>query len=537
MQIDQIPFNIDLLTPSLSDLKTLKPVTTLDIFEGSTKNFHPDGLFSTDIFGKVGTDFRNRLFAYIDLKVPIIHPVIFKAIGELREMYINIIDQKDYVIWDPEAKDFVKSNALEGGTGIELFLQHFNEIKFEERDSDKRSFNIKLVNKYRERCLLDKLLVLPAGLRDYSIDESGKPSEDEVNTLYRKALSLSNLITREIYKVSPESLNSTRSNLQSAVVDIYNYFRGMLEGKSKFIQSKWAARKVFNSTRNVITSLNNDITHADDPTVIKYNETAIGLYQYAKATVPLSIHHLTQTYLSKVFPGPNSPAFLVNPKTLKKEMVNLKSDYYDEWMSQEGLEGLLNRYGERITRHEVLMVDKYYLGLVYKGKDMSFKFLQDIDDVPDPNMREFVSPITFSELLYMSLYRDSNKIPGYLTRYPIAGYGSIYPSYVHLKTTVPSEVRTELDDNWQIVAYDAVNFPIRDANFFDTLAPHQSHIGKLTADYDGDTCSFTCLLLDESREEIDKKLNSANYYVDANGEMAFSGSTDVIKWVLSYMTA
>jgi hypothetical protein len=206
-------------------------------------------------------------------------------------------------------------------------------------------------------------------------------------------------------------------------------------------------------------------------------------------------------------------------------------------MSQEGLEGLVNRYGERIARHEILMVGKHYLGLVYKGKDMTFKFIQDIDDVPDPSMREYVTPITFSELLYMSLYKDSNKIPGYLTRYPIAGYGSIYPSYVHLKTTVPAEVRTELDDNWQKVDYTALNFPIVDNSFFDTLSPHQSHIAKLTADYDGDTCSFTCLLLDESREEIAKKLNSANYYVDANGEMAFSGTTDVIKWVLSYMTA
>jgi hypothetical protein len=74
MRISQAPFNLDLLIVKDEDVKHIRPVTVLDTMEGKTKNFHPDGLFSTEIFGKVGNEIRNRQFSFINLKATIFHP-------------------------------------------------------------------------------------------------------------------------------------------------------------------------------------------------------------------------------------------------------------------------------------------------------------------------------------------------------------------------------------------------------------------------------------------------------------------------------
>lgn len=48
----------------------------MDIFEGGSRAFHPDGLFSVETFGKVGDERRNRLFGYVDLGAKILHPLM-----------------------------------------------------------------------------------------------------------------------------------------------------------------------------------------------------------------------------------------------------------------------------------------------------------------------------------------------------------------------------------------------------------------------------------------------------------------------------
>ena len=534
--VQDLPFNLKLLLPRAEQLKGLKPVTDLSIFESSTHNFHPQGLFSVEIFGKVGTAERNRTFSYIKLPVPIFHPVLFKAIVELKEFYLSIMSQTRYGVWDEKTRDILPSNPIDGDTGMEFFTRCFPKIVFEERDSDKRAFNIRLIEHYRDNAQMRYLLVLPAGLRDYEITPDGRPEEGDVNTLYRKVLSLSNLVQEDTAQKAPESVDSIRFNLQLAVNDIYNYFRSLLEGKSKFIQSKWVSRKVFNSTRNVASTITNDIDEADDVTLLRANEVAVGLHQYAKASMPLSIHHLRERFLRDAFSEDHSVAHLINRKTLQVERVHIHPQTYDQWMSAEGLEALIAHFGSRDIRHDPVIIEDHYLALVYRGPDKTFRVFRNIDELPEGFDRKDVGPMTLTELFYLSLYHDSDTIPAYITRYPISSYGSIYPAYTHLKTTLPSEVRYELDDQWQRTDRAARAYPVIGADFFDTIAPHQSHLQRLGLDYDGDVISYFCVLTEEAKAEIAKKLQSANYYVDPTGKMYFSASTDTIDYVLGYLT-
>ena len=56
----EVPFNITLLQLPPERLNGIRPIRALDFFEGSSQNFHPDGLFSVEIFGRVGDERRNR---------------------------------------------------------------------------------------------------------------------------------------------------------------------------------------------------------------------------------------------------------------------------------------------------------------------------------------------------------------------------------------------------------------------------------------------------------------------------------------------
>jgi hypothetical protein len=256
----------------------------------------------------------------------------------------------------------------------------------------------------------------------------------------------------------------------------------MLEGKRGMIQDKWASRKIFNSTRNVITAYIPNITTANDPRTVTANDTVVGLYQLLKAIHPLSTKLVKDEYLSLAFPGNNSPIFLVD-KNYKKKLVNFTSKIYDEWMTVEGLEKKFNIYSREDTRHAAIEINGHYLLLIYKGNDGTFKIIQDKDDVPEQFIKSgTIEPITYTELFMLSVYRHIKDIPVFITRYPVIEYGSIYPSMIYLKSTIKSEIRRELDDNWELTENICAEFPLMNEKFFESLSPSLNHLKKLTAD-------------------------------------------------------
>ena len=476
------PFNLDLLILSPENVKTLGQIKVLDIFDTS-KNFHNDGLFSTSIFGKQGDERRNRTFAYIKLNTDVMHPLVAKTVFKLKGLYKEIAEGSTYAIFDTKIKDFVKTDPTEGSTGYSFFLKHLKHIQFEERKSARRSDAISLMTKYRDRLTMQYLVTMPAGLRDYTVDQDGKPSEDEINVMYRKVLSLSNIMATSSNVLNPEYLDNTKYRLQLSLIEIYDYIVNILEGKGGLIQSKWASRKIYDSTRNVITSWVGESDELFGITSVKADQTVVGLHQYLRNIMPLASNLVRETYLTEVFPGPNTPAVMVNKKTLQKEMVKIDSSLYLDWMTYEGFEATVGRFAEEDQRHDYLETEDHYFALMYKGPDNTFKVIHDIRELPEGRDPKDVTPLTFAELLYCSTYRVAEELPSFITRYPIAGYGSIHPCFLYLKSTVKSEVRYELDETWNIIEDNpAKSFPKHGETFHNSLSPHKRSIARLSAD-------------------------------------------------------
>lgn len=533
-----IPFNISILNLTEQMLQFIKPVRVLDTFEGATKNFHEDGLFSQSIFGKVGEQARNKRFSYIDIKVHIFHPIIFGALTDIKTLYAEIMASKSYALWDDQINDFVKVDALTGQTGFSFFIKHWNKIAFNSAGaSEKRKNNIALVEKFQSVALTSKIVVLPAGLRDYEILDDGREAEDEFNALYRKLLAISSPIHPSlINEDNIKQFDSIRYTLQYTFNEIYDKLKGMLEGKHKLIMNKWASRAIFNGTRNVISSTIIRSEELGSPANIRASETVMGLYQYLKAALPLVKHQIRNGFLSKVFPGPNAPAVLVNKETLKAESVRIKPQHYDDWMSDEGLDATIGAFGEEALRSKQLEIEGYYVGLIYKGPGV-FKLFQDIDELPEGFDRKYVTPVTFTELLYIAVYEKARDYPCFVTRYPITGFGSIYPSYVYLKPTVDSEQRAPLNEQWQQEenAPMAYCFP-KGGLYVNALSPSPSMLKGLGADFDGDTVSANIVYTKEAIEEVNELLNSKNFYVNTSGDISFSIATDTVNYLMKTMT-
>jgi len=537
----KLPINLELLKVEQSDLVKLGgKIYDTQIFD-NTNNFNANGLFSTTIFGAVGSEFRNRIFGYIDLNIEIIHPIVYDALIKVKAMYKQIAEGKVTAIFDTKLKDFVKSTSEEASTGYKFFIEQIPNLKLEKNQSDKRSFYIELIDKAvkEDRYKLRYLLVIPAGLRDYHIDQNGKPSEDEINTYYRKIVSQSNLIDPIGAKKVPEVYDRLRSSVQNLTMDLFEYIVGMLEGKHKIVLGKWLTRKIFNSTRNVASNFIEKTNNINDFNRVRYNESIVGIAQYSRALVPRSIYELKTKYIKDIFKENTTSAFLTNAATLKKEEVlntHIQKEY-DQWTTSEGLLQIIASLNNESIRDLPITLNKgkHYLGLIYRDNKY-VKFFQDIDELPSEYNKDNVFPITISEFIYMSLYESNGKYPGLVTRYPITGYGSVYPCFLKMVTTLDSYELEELDYEWKPSGNIAYSFPSKDSSYFNTVGVHPSHLKSLGGDFDGDTMSVTALLSDEAIEEIKNTFNKKEYYINSSVGFNFEPNTEIVSGVLSFMT-
>lgn len=525
---------------SKEKLQALKPVKVLDIYDGGSDNFHEDGLFSVSIFGRVGDNARDLRFSYIATGIEVLHPLIFRNVIKLKKFYSEIIKGNAYAVFDSKINDFTPSDAIDGETGYNFFLSYWDRLVFERNDSKQRSARIDFIEKYRHVAKTKEILVLPAGLRDLEVDPDGRDVEGEINEFYRRIISISNTLSSNT-DVNTRITDSARLGIQNAFNSIYTFVIGLCRGKGGFILRKWARRKIFNGTRAVLTAQVPSVNRLSDPDYPSWNNTVMGIAQLMKALLPVAVHKLMHFELVlESFPSGDNSAYLVNKKTLKREMVNVPNRVTDNWTTQKGVESLFQTFMDHGIRKAHVEIEGHYLGLIYRGPNKTFKILYDIDDMDKyPWMdKKHIHPITWVEMVYLMGYKDWNTYPMVSSRYPIAGSGSIYPSYVYVKTTVLSESRYEAhDDGKPNEENRAIVYPILDnPTFIDSIAVSPSRLAGMGADFDGDMVSGNVLYSEDARREIAKYVNSAAAYIKPNDGLLNSPYTDPIDRVIYNMT-
>lgn len=529
-------FNVEILIPNEKQISTLGEVKTGAIFEPSSSIFNKDGLFSTSIFGPIGSAMRNKRCGYIDLKLPIIHPLVYKQIVKLSSFYSKIINSEAYAVFDNSKKDFVLSTREGGETGFNFFLKHITKVNFDTRNSLARESRVNVAREYlKPDKLLRYLIVLPAGLRDYTVNKQGQPSEDEINNLYRKVLMTSNIVSNT--SMSDENLkylDPTRLKIQKNVVEIYDYILNLLGtngGKNKFIQGKWAKRGTVYGTRNVITPSPINVQDLDAENKVGVNDTVIGLYQFLKGIFPAVPYFVQKEFINNLIDPSNPQVLAVNPKTMKSEFISIKQKDLDTWLTSDGIETTVNKMIQPVNREEPVLISDHYMMLVYDTGD-TIECIRSTDDIDDSYDKTKLRPLTYGELFYISIYDVRTKYPGLFTRYPITGEGSIYPSDTYVKTTYVSRTITLKKDGISKVMYEYIK---PGEEWVESLSCSPIHLGRLGGDFDGDKCSYVLLFTDESIAEAKKVMNSKAFYL-SNGSLTYSSGFNTSDLVVQHMT-
>lgn len=538
-----LPFNISLLVPDAQMLARVGRVTSHEVFVGNGGNFHEEGLFSVSIFGRVGSPERESNFGYIKLSLPVIHPLVYRNILKLKGFYEDIIFGKQYAVFDEEEKDFVKASELNGKTGYTFFFDNWKKVIFKQTDSDIRRVRLKLVNENMEKSSLHAMLVIPAAYREAEPNPDGRIEYDEINDVYRVLLQHSTGVPDVFGPGADLSMyDKRRVAMQLKVQELYDHYEKLISGKNGYVQSKWASRRVFNGTRNVLSSMDTNAADLGEANRPKFKDCVIGLHQASRGAAPKTIYGMKQSIIGEIFESMSNRVQLVNRKTLLREWVDVSVDAMDTWSTPQGLERVMNELKVIEKRSRAIEIAGHYLALVYLDDKANYRIIRDISEVPEGFDRKWVRPITYAELIYLSGLNMWYKLRGFVTRYPVEQYNSSVPVSIYVKTTITGELRYPLGPDFRRDPEGpiALEYPILEigkvAQWHDSTSVSPSILSPLGADFDGDTVSVNIVYSNESLDEMNKFFKSRIAYLDANGGLAFSSTIHTVNLVLRYMT-
>ena len=540
------PVNITILdTPDFIAKGHVKRVTSAMLYEPSTHSFHPDGLFSEEIFGKIGSPERQTQFGMIDLNTEILHPKIFKIVGQLGRLYHDIMAGRVYATFDPVEKNFVKSTQDDddADTGYSFFMQYFTEIEFARTDSEQRDERIVVIKKYQDRLFLTKHLVEPAGLRDVKNDVSGRLVQDEINQMYVGIL----MNTRSIPKGAKSTLyDPIRYQIQAKALELFDYLQNFIDGKYGFIQGAFTRRKLAYGTRNVISAATMIASRPDDPQMLKADEVMAGTFQNIKSFFPVAVYYFNTLFIHPIFGTESATSVpLIDPDSKEITYVTLDDDTRELWTSRSGLEDIVNKFeNPEMRKHPVTIRGEdgkdYYLMMVY-DQDEEIATYRSLSDLKAhwafPVEPERCRPMTWLEMFYIVAALSAMGRHSEVTRLPATTEANIYPAAPHVKSTVVGRIVQLLDithpDN---PPFSFPEYPILSQPIYDIMAVHPTRLAPLDGDHDGDKLSYDSVWGTDSNESAKKYLQSPYSVMNSNLDFLTGGSTYLSNLMLHNLT-
>jgi len=522
---------LELFFPNKKYVQYMNEVKNVNLFTNMGREIDEDGLYSQKIFGVVGSEARLNIWAYIDLHIEILHPRIYYYLTKLGMKYDKILSGKLYAIFDEKEKDFIVSDIANGETGFYFFMKHLPKVKFKDTGSKPRKDMYETIYKYLKAGTImnDRLLILPAGLRDFQIDNKNKLIEDEVNDMYRSIFN-SAVLLKNISNI--EYADSFRYNLQRKVHDLYSHFMKLNDGKRAFIQGNWASRAVEFRSRTVITGTPIRIDDLRDVDEYLIDACDVGLKQYTKSIDPVTKHYITKYFISNAFKEGEHTATLIT-KDYKKRIVNITLKMQESWTTNKGLDKIMNTIMDASVNNEPIMVGDFYLAVIVdKGDEIDY--YNDITLIPQED-KKYIRPITYGEMFYVSIYEQINKHPGFIVRYPVTEQGSVVPVKIAVHTTSNSKT---VKFNFKTLGktLNIKRYPSQTDEWINGMNIPHFRLDGLGADRDGDQMSLTTVLMEDSIKEVDELFDKWDIYLKPDGSNSVIFGNKILTNVMQFMT-
>jgi DNA-directed RNA polymerase beta' subunit len=248
------------MKPNLMDIdefikkKNVKQVSSIRRYSGN--KIDDSGLFSEEIFGRQGSQERRQKFGYIDLKTKIIHPEAWEIITRLSPDVLKCIkgDTK-YSL----SNDKILVEDEEGETGLYFFITMLPKMNLDlySKKDKKREPVVNYIKNNLKTILMDKMIVLPAGIRDIRIStSSGKTfiESSEINTIYENLVRQSNSITTNVESLPKDIVEPIMTSIQRNCLEINRWIKNRIKGKQGLIRGGMFSKRTDYSGRLVVVS-------------------------------------------------------------------------------------------------------------------------------------------------------------------------------------------------------------------------------------------------------------------------------------------
>lgn len=498
---------INLLDVDLFVKQTKTPEVTNPVFFNQSKEPTPDGLFSTEIFGELGSNDRFKKFGYIDLNGHYLHPVAYKAISRVDRKMLDIISGEKYYKFNKAKGEFIPDEE-NGRTGIDFMYEVWNDIKWKTTDSSARDNRLKLLRLDRDKVFVTKWLVVPAGNRDFdsTSHQGGNQTikSNPINTVYSQ-------IIRSVDSTRNGSLsfinNATKFNIQKKLVSLYDYFMDDIDGKKGTIHRGLMGKTVDYSSRSVITTpkiQNNSWKDLD----IKFGYVGVPIAHLAVDGFPFYVKFIQdfmRSHQSEIFNIKGKDGKPIGP-------INI-----DEQYDEKAIRKLINNYVHDVdNRFRTLYIKDN------KGNEYPLPFFQ----------KNLKRNFTATDLLFIASYEIYQNKHVMITRYPVENIKNVMPMRVKILSTQDTIPEMEFEDirfhNYPVV-YPDYPTPISAQVFIDTLQLNGSMIGSLGADFDGDTVSIRTIYSVEANKEAEQLIWAKSNILDQKGNSMRTVSNEAVQ--------
>jgi hypothetical protein len=476
---------IDLLdSEKLIEVNNLEEVKSPNLFS-SKMIFDPDGLLSNEIFGISKGD-RRTTFAYIDLKIPFIHPHLYaKVVKSLFKSIIYLVSgQKRYVIsngWFQEDDD-------NGWTGLAALYDHWDEINWNKKQSADNVSKSLLSKLSRDDVFITKLIICPPAYRDVTLAGTVDSSDyvNELNKMYSKLIrSVSTLSEGGIFA---RRQFATQSKIQDSLVEIFNYYKKQISRKQGLIRKNLLGKSVDFGTRAVISAPSYNTERIED-NMVDVEHTAVPISMCCSTFYPFIESWVKNFFTREVINDPNICSFyqyIDRPNNVKeiKEVTGIIKDP-DLQFSEKKIKKMINDYCRnpdnrfqpitlKVVKPNETEDEEINAFMVLKGKVLL-----------ENNISKVLNrAMTLTDLLYLACVDVCEKRHVMVSRYPVGTDKGIFFNKIRVQSTA-KHVRLIFNGK-EYPNYPDIDLKVPHdkvgVQFIDTLVYSNSHLDGMGAD-------------------------------------------------------
>lgn len=461
-----------------------------------------DGLFSTTIFGKFGSENRKYRFGYIDLKRKFFHPLVYVTIYGMLRSLPQILAGEKYCTLSVDGNIKFVDDPEQGETGIDFFVNNWKKIRWTKVDEENRSREKKedlldLID--INMIFVDKFLVIPAMFRDINFStvsaSSQKIKVDGINALYIKLIN-----STQSDSITFTNSYLTQSSVQRTLVDIYTELTKKISGKHGIIRQAIMGKSVDYSTIGVISCSRME-SNTFDKQQVKFNEIGVPLVMCIALFYPFVVKYLEDYFHT----FEQSSSIVIG----EDKRFDLPETVYNN-LNSETIKKLIDGY----VKDKTHIVRTRSFGIEGFGKERLTQTTRSFGGVE----REF----TLTDLFFEACADIVHNKHVLVTRYPVTGPESVIVCRIVLlsteKTIDISESGNKRLTNYPYLPTDNKgNILVHDVNWIDTYVPNISFLASLGGDFDGDTIRVIGLFSSEANLEAERVMTTPLNYLDPVG--------------------